>query len=178
MKLFTARTVNFISFLFCCGLIGFAYYLQTVLNLQPCPLCVLERIVFAILATLFLLAALQNPGAKGQKIYGSLLLFFAIAGMGFAVRHLWLQGQPPGLGEVCVPGISFLLKSLPLSQAIQTLFLGTADCAKVDWTFLGLSIPGWTFLFFDIFALLAIALIKGLLDHWRTFFNKQTTSQV
>lgn len=162
MKMITARTINFASFLICCALIGFAYYLQNFLNLIPCPLCVLERCVFAILAAIFLLASIHNPGLRGQKIYGSILLIFAIFGMVFAGRHLWLQGQPSALGQICVPGISYLMKALPLSQAIKTVLMGTSDCAKVDWTFLGLSIPGWTFLFFDIFALTGLGQIRGL----------------
>lgn len=164
MKLPSVRTINFFSFLICCGLIAFAYYLQVALNLMPCPLCVLERCIFAILATLFLIATLHNPGPNGQRFYGSLLLFFAILGMIFAGRHLWLQGKPNALGEICVPGVSYLLKSLPLSQALKTMFMGSADCAKIDWSFLGLTIPGWTFLFFDIFALLGLGYLRGLFN--------------
>jgi disulfide bond formation protein DsbB len=167
MKMISVRTINFASFLICCGLIAFAYYLETVLNLQPCPLCVLERVIFGILASLFLLATIHNPGPHGQKVYGSILLFFAILGMVFAGRHLWLQGRPSALGEICVPGISYLMKSLPLSQALKTMFMGSADCAKIDWSFLGLSIPGWTFLFFDVFALLGLGYIRGLFNQWR-----------
>lgn len=164
MKLMTARTINLGSFFICCGLIAFAYYLEIVLNLQPCPLCFLERFIFGSLALIFLIATLHNPGTRGQKIYGTMTLLLAALGMIFAGRHLWLQGQPSALGEICVPGISYLLKSLPLTQAIKTMFLGSSDCSKVVWSFLGLSIPGWTFLFFDVFALLGLAWIKGLFD--------------
>jgi disulfide bond formation protein DsbB len=172
MKVISARTINLISFFICCGLIAFAYYLEMVLNLQPCPLCILERFVFALLAFIFLLATLHNPGYKGQRIYGSLTLLLAVLGMFFAGRHLWLQGKPSALGEVCVPGVTYLLKSLPLTQAIKTMFLGSSDCAKVSWSFLGLSIPGWTFLFYDIFALLGLGLMKGIFDQ---FVKKETT---
>ena len=71
------------------------------------------------------------------------------------------------MGEICVPGISYLLKSLPLSQVVKTMFMGSSECSKVDWSFLGLSIPGWTFLFFDVFALLGLGFIRGLFNHWR-----------
>jgi disulfide bond formation protein DsbB len=162
MKVISARTINLSSFFICCGLIAFAYYLEMALSLQPCPLCILERGVFALLAFIFLLATLHNPGYKGQRIYGSLTLLLAVLGMLFAGRHLWLQGKPSVLGEVCVPGVTYLLKSLPLTQAIKTMFLGSSDCAKVSWSFLGLSIPGWTFLFYDIFALLGLGLMKGI----------------
>jgi protein dithiol:quinone oxidoreductase len=162
MKLITARTLNLVSFTTCCGLIAFAYYLQIILNLQPCPLCILERGIFIALASIFLVAFIHNPGSKGQRTYGTLTLMLAIIGMIFAGRHLWLQGQPSALGEICVPGVSYLLKSLPLTQAIKTIFLGSSDCAKIDWSFLGLSIAGWTFLFFDVFALLGLVFIKGI----------------
>jgi len=166
MKMITARTINTFSFFICCGLIAFAYYLEITFHLQPCPLCMLERTLFALLALIFLIAIIHNPGVKGQRIYGSFTLFLAIAGMVFAGRHLWLQGKPSTLGEICIPGLGYLLKTLPLSQALKTVFLGSADCAKVDWRFLGLSIPGWTFLFFDVFALLGLAFIKGLFRRW------------
>jgi protein dithiol:quinone oxidoreductase len=162
MKIITVRTINFLNFGICCGLIFFAYYLQEVANLHPCPLCVLERLIFAILSLVFLLMGIHNPQKKGLQIYGIIILFFTLLGMFFAGRHLWLQSQPNALGEICVPGVSYLLKSLPLSQAIKVMFLGSADCAKVNWSFLGLSIPGWTFLFFDVFALVSLSLIKGL----------------
>jgi protein dithiol:quinone oxidoreductase len=162
MKMITARTINLSSFLICCALIGFAYYLEDVLNLQPCPLCIMERFIFGILAFIFLLATLHNPSPKGQKIYGSITLFFALLGMFLAGRHLWLQGQPSSVGEICIPGLTYLLKSLPLSEALKTMFLGSSDCSKGGWNFLGLSIPGWTFLFYDFFALLGLGFIKGL----------------
>lgn len=171
MKIITARTINLASFFICCGLIAFAYYLEIKLNLQPCPLCILERFIFGFLALIFLLATWHNPGEKGQKIYGSITLVFAIIGMLFAGRHLWLQGQPSALGEICVPGVSYLLKTLPLSEAIKTMFLGSSECGKVQWTFLGLSIPGWTFLFYDVFALLGLALIKGLFSRLKQIFT-------
>lgn len=166
MKTMTARTINFLSFIICLGMLLFAYYLERILHLQPCPLCIIERFIFALLAFIFFLAFIHNPESKGQKIYGALTLLLAIFGMFFAGRHLWLQGQPNVLGQICVPGISYLLKSLPLTQALKTMFLGTSDCAKVDWSFLGLTIPGWTFLFYDIFALLGLGFIKGLFNRF------------
>lgn len=171
MKIITPRVINLSSFVICCGLIAFAYYLEIVLNLQPCPLCFIERFIFGTMAFTFLLATLHNPDAKGQKIYGTITLLLAILGMFFAGRHLWLQGQPSALGEICVPGVSYLLKTLPLSQAIKTMLLGSSDCAKVDWSFLGLSIPGWTFLFFDVFALLGLGFIKGLFTRLNRFIG-------
>lgn len=173
MKMITARAMNICSFLICCGLIAFAYYLEDVLNLQPCPLCIIERFIFGLLALLFLVATIHNPSPKGQRIYGSIALSLAIMGMTFAGRHLWIQGQPSSLGEVCVPGISYLVKTLPFSEALKAMFLGSADCAKVDWSFLGLSIPGWTFLFFDIFALLGLGFIKGL---FQPFHSREANS--
>lgn len=162
MNIISSRAVNFLGFWICCGLIGFAYYLQMVLNLQPCPLCVIERLFLALIGLVLLLASIHNPSKSGYKTYGSIVLVLAMLGMAFAARHLWIQANPSTFGQVCVPGFNYLIKTVPFSQVLKALLLGSADCAKVDWSFLGLSLPGWTFLFFDVFALLGLAQIKGI----------------
>lgn len=168
MKLINVRLVTLTCFFICCSLLAFAYYLEHALNLQPCPLCILERLVFGLVALVFVCAAIQNPSFTGQKVYGGFIIVLAILGMMLAGRHLWLQGQPSALGEICVPGVSYLLKSLPLTQALKTMLLGSSDCSKVEWIFLGLSIPGWTFLSFDVFALIGLGLMQGLFQRFHT----------
>lgn len=167
MKNLTTRKLNFIGFIICCGIIAFALYLQFVMNIQPCPLCVIERILIAFIGIVMLIAAIHNPSETGDKIYGLLILIIAIAGMCAAGRHIWLQSQPLTLGQICVPGLNYLFTNLPITEALRTLIVGTADCAKVDWTFLGLSIPMWTFLCFDAFALLGFLQIIGLTNRKR-----------
>lgn len=163
IKKISARALSVIGFSICCGLVAFAVYLQIYMNIQPCPLCILERIFFGLIGIVLLVAILHNPGERGYIIYGGLILIMAISGMLVAGRHIWLQSQPITIGQLCVPGLSYLFANLPISDALKTLVVGTADCAKVSWRFLGLSIPMWTFLFFDMFALLGIIHMRGLL---------------
>lgn len=162
MKNLTARKLNFVGFIVCSGLIAFALFMQYVMNIQPCPLCIIERIFVALIGLNMIVAVLHNPGEVGDKIYGIMTLAIAIVGMCAAGRHIWLQNQPLTLGQICVPGLNYLFTNLPITEALRTLVVGTADCAKVNWSFLGLSMPMWTFLFYDLFALLGFIQVIGL----------------
>lgn len=171
MKNLTTRKLNFFGFVSCTGLITFALLLQYVWDIQPCPLCVIERIFVALIGLNMIIATLHNPGEVGDKIYGIMTLAIAIVGMCAAGRHIWLQNQPLTVGQMCVPGLNYLFTNLPISEALRTLVVGTADCAKVNWSFLGLSMPMWTFLFFDIYALIGFLQVIGLTNRKRIPVN-------
>jgi protein dithiol:quinone oxidoreductase len=171
MRNINVRMINFISFWTCSGIIAFAFYLQFFMNIQPCPLCVLERILFFIIAVTLLASVIHNPSEKGNKLYGAIILMVAIAGMAASARHLWLQANPNPMGEICIPGFGYLFKTLPISEALKTFITGTASCSQAGWRFLGITIPGWTFIFFDIFALLGLSQLTGLF-----FYRKHPTN--
>jgi len=142
----TSRQINLLGFLICLGLSITAYYMQYAMNLEPCPLCIMQRVVFVALGMVFLLATLHNPQQRGKTIYGFLLVLISITGMGFAGRQLWLQHLPAAQVPGCGPGLEYMIKHLPLTATIKTLFMGSGKCAEISWRFLGLSIPGWTLL--------------------------------
>jgi disulfide bond formation protein DsbB len=121
-------------------------YEQHVVGLEPCHLCVLQRIAVLLLGLLFLVAALHGPRAAGARVYGVILALVAAAGMCVAGRHVWLQQQPPGSVPSCGADLEFMLKVMPLSDVLVKVFRGGAECQKVDWSLLGLSMPGWVFL--------------------------------
>ena len=156
MRLPSIRISFFIAFLISCGLLGFAAYLQFALNLKPCVLCVMQRFCFIGVAIIFFLASIHKTKSWGHKIY--CLLAFIICGFGlyFGGRHMWLQHLPPSKVGSCGPGFNYLINNLPLSESIKILFLGSGDCGKVLWRFLGLSIAGWGLLWFIIFTLFVI----------------------
>jgi protein dithiol:quinone oxidoreductase len=139
----TPRTANLAGFLLCCGLMGYALYAQHVLGLEPCPLCIFQRVAVIALGAVFLLAALHNPGPTGRRVYAALLLLVGLAGSVVAGRHLWLQTLPPEKVPACGPGLDFLLEAFPLQEALQVIFAGSGECAKADWSFLGIAMPGW-----------------------------------
>lgn len=130
------------------GLMGFAFYLQYVENLEPCPLCMAQRIAFVIVGIIFLLAFLHDPKGRGRWAYSIAGGLASIAGLALAGRQLWLQSLPEDQVPACGPGLDYMLEVFPLVEVIQMMLQGTGECAEVQWTFLGLSIPGWTALAF------------------------------
>jgi disulfide bond formation protein DsbB len=137
--------------------LAFAYYAQFQMGLEPCPLCILQRVAFIALFFVCLLAAIHAPeGGGAKKAYGALALLAAGTGAGIAGRHVWLQHLPPDQVPDCGPGLDYMLEAFPLSKTLTMLFTGSGECAKVDWTFAGLSMPEWTLVWFGVFVLGAL----------------------
>ena len=131
--------------LVCAALLGFAYYLQYGKGLEPCPLCLVQRgFFYGVMATL-VVAAIHGRGAP---VYGAMAALFAAGGLATAARQVWLQHLPAERVPACGPDLAYMLDNFPLSRVLKTLFEGTGECAKVDWTFLGLSIAEWSLLWF------------------------------
>ena len=142
----SARAANTLGLLFCAGLLAYAYYAQFVLHLEPCPLCIFQRVgVFAI-GVIFLLAALHNPRSWGARVYGMLLLIAALITMGVSARHLWIQHLPEGAVPACGATLSYMMQIFALSDVIRKVLTGSGECARITWSFLGLSMPGWVLL--------------------------------
>jgi len=137
------RVLNLAGFLCCTGLMGFALYAQYVLLLDPCPLCVFQRVAVISIGIVFLIAALHNPSGWGGRVYTVLLALFAAGGAGVAAWHLHLQNLPPSEVPACGPGLNYMLENFPLGDALRMVFKGSGECADVVWSFLGLSMPAW-----------------------------------
>lgn len=149
------RAQFLLGFALCAGLIGFAYYTQyrAVNPLDPCPLCIFQRIAFAALAVVFLLGGLHAPKRiGGRRAYGVLALITAGIGIYIAGRHVWLTHLPADQVPSCGPPLNFMMEANPLTDVIRKVLTGSGECAKVDWTFLGLSMPAWSLLWFVVFA--------------------------
>jgi disulfide bond formation protein DsbB len=142
----TRRLANLLGLLACLGLLGYAWYAQAVLHLEPCPLCIFQRVGIAAIAVVFLAAALHAPRGRGAIVYGSLILLAAAATVGVALRHIWIQHLPEGSVPVCGATLSYLLEVFPLVDVIRKVLSGSGECARVTWTFLGASMPEWVLL--------------------------------
>lgn len=143
MNLPGPRVLNLAGFLSCAGLMGFALYSQYVLLLDPCPLCVLQRVAVIGLGVVFLIAALHDPSGWGRRVYAVLLGLFAAGGATVAGWHMRMQNLPPSEVPSCGPGLDYMLQNFPLSDALHMVFEGSGECADVVWSFLGLSMPAW-----------------------------------
>ena len=143
MTLPNRRLINLGGFLACAGMMGFALYAQHVLLLDPCPLCVLQRVAVIGLGAVFLAATLHNPADWGRYVYAALVAVAALAGIGVAGWHVRLQNLPASEVPACGPGLDYMMENFPLTEAMQMVFKGSGECADVVWNFLGLSMPSW-----------------------------------
>lgn len=155
------RWLNGLGALICVGGLSFAYYAQFYMGLEPCPLCILQRLTLLAVGLVFLAATLHNPSDRGAKAYGALIDLIAMIGIGIAARHVWLQHLPPGEAPRCGPGLDYMLQTMSLNETLREVLTGSGECAEVGWTLFGFSIPEWTLLLF-------IGLgIAGLVGNWR-----------
>jgi protein dithiol:quinone oxidoreductase len=140
----------------CAALLGYAYYLQYVQGLEPCPLCMIQRVFFYVVMAIFIIAALHGPARIGTAVYSTLVVLFALGGAATAGRQVWLQHLPADKVPQCGPDLFFMLQNFPLSRTMAKVFYGSGECAAVDWKFLGLSIAGWALVWFSLFVLYAL----------------------
>ncbi|MCD2449551.1 disulfide bond formation protein B [Methylicorpusculum oleiharenae] len=151
-----ARIWFLLGFAGCVLLMSMGAYFQFVGGLEPCPLCISQRIGIMLTGLVFLIAGLHNPEEKGRKIYSILGTLVALSGGAVSVRHIWIQHLPPDEVPECGPGIEYMMENFPLAEVIKQMLSGTGDCAKVDWTLLGFSMPAWTLVAFLMLAGLSL----------------------
>lgn len=157
MMKFSPRLYFLFAFLFSLGLLSMAVYFQFIEGLEPCPLCISQRIMVLAVAVLMLAAFLHNPGPAGVRIYALCGGVTALAGASVSGRHVWLQHLPADEVPACGPGLEYMFKNFPLGDTLRAMLTGTGDCAQVDWTLLGLSMPFWVLLCFLLLAGLSLS---------------------
>jgi disulfide bond formation protein DsbB len=138
---------------------GFALYHQYVEYIDPCPLCIFQRLMFCWMAVFALLAIIHNPGRTGQRIYAWLIVTGSTLGSLIAGRHIWLQNLPADEVPECGPGLNYMLENFPLTEVFSTVFHGSGSCAEVKWSFLGLSMPMWTLAWYAGLGLVTLWLV-------------------
>ena len=146
------RTQFLLGFAACIGLLAYAFYAQLHDGLEPCPLCIFQRVAFAALGLVFLIGGLHAPVGRMRGVYGGLALLAAGVGAAISARHVWLQNLPPDQVPTCGPGLDYMLDAMPISGVIRKVLTGSGECANVDWSFLGLSMPAWTLVCFGVLA--------------------------
>jgi len=145
---------------FCVLMIAVALGLEHLVGLEPCPLCIFQRVAVIAAGVVFAVAAIHNPaGRLGATLYGLLGLVAVGGGIGVAGRHLWLQSLPADEVPSCGPGLDYMLEVLPLQQVVDMVLSGSGECAEIDFLFLGVSLPGWTLVGFLVLALAPLGLL-------------------
>lgn len=155
------RRVGYIvGFAVCAGLMAFALYLQHGEGLDPCPLCVFQRVCFIGMGLVFIAAAIHNPGRLGATAYAFLQLAIGGTGVGLATRQVWLQSLPKDQVPACGMGLNYMLHTLPFTDVLRKVLEGSGECAEKGWEFLHLSIAGWALVFFVATIAASFALIR------------------
>jgi disulfide bond formation protein DsbB len=140
-----------VAVLFCAAL-----YLQYVLRQDPCPLCMVQRVIFIAIGVLFLVAALHNAQRIGARLYSVLIALAALGGVAVAARHIWIQHLPADQVPGCGPGLEYMLQNFPMSEVWQELLHGSGECAAKGWTFLALGIPEWSLVWYVLLGVFAV----------------------
>ena len=148
MPLPNIRMTFLLIFLGCTGLMLVGYYMQYVMGLEPCALCMTQRVFIVAVGVMGLLGFLINPQGAGRKVIATLGGLLAVAGGYFSSRQIYLQNLPEDQVPACGPSVDYLLDNFPLMEALEVLLRGDGNCAEVSWSFLGVSIPGWTLVAF------------------------------
>lgn len=151
--------------LFASGLMGFGLYLQYIEHQDPCPLCMVQRVIFIAIMVVFALAALHGPKRVGERVYALLIGLLSLMGTGVASRHIWIQNLPKDQVPACGPGLDYMLDTFPLADVLKQLIHGSGECAAKGWTFLTLGIPEWSLLCYLALGLWALIIsIRGKQD--------------
>lgn len=144
---------------FCALMMGVALMLQYVVGLEPCPLCILQRIAVLAAAAVLLVAAMHNPRAWGSTAYGVLGLSAVGGGIAVAGRHVWLQSLPADKVPSCGPGLDYMMEVLPLWDVLSRILSGSGECAEIDGLWWGMTLPQWTLVGFVILAIFPLFLL-------------------
>jgi disulfide bond formation protein DsbB len=134
------------GFLYVSGLMGFGFYLQYVKHQDPCPLCMVQRVIFIAIMLLFLIAATHGPKRLGARLYAAFIVLLSLSGVGVAARHIWIQHLPPDQVPACGPGLDYMLETMPMANVLKELMHGSGECAAKGWTLFTLGIPEWSLL--------------------------------
>ncbi len=152
----SARQSYLLGFLFCLVALSIAGYFQFIEHLEPCPLCILQRVGILVVGIICLLGFIHNSQGVMNKVYAVLISISALLGAAISARHVWIQNLPEDQVPSCGPGLNFMLDNFPLTQALDMVLKGSGECADVLWTFLGLSIPAWTLVAFIVLFLMGL----------------------
>ncbi len=144
----SSRIIYLCLFSACTLLMAVALYMEHVMALEPCPLCIMQRVMVIVVGAIALLATLHGPTKMGIQIYGGLVVAAALGGGFLSGRQLWLQSLPADEVPACGPSLDYLMDVFPLTDVLSIVLSGDGSCAEVAWSLFGISIPGWTLLGF------------------------------
>ncbi|MCM2131895.1 disulfide bond formation protein B [Larsenimonas rhizosphaerae] len=159
IKAGTTRRECGLGAVFCALMLGAALIMQHGFGLDPCPLCIFQRVAVLVALIILCIGALHNPKGRGGAVYGGLALVSALVGAGIAGRHAWLQTLPPDQVPTCGPGLDYMMEVLPFWNVISQVLSGSGECAEVSFRWLGMTLPVWTLIGFTVLAVITLGIM-------------------
>lgn len=150
---FSNRVISLAVFVACAALLATAYYFEYYMYMDPCPLCIMQRIAVLLVGIAGLLGFLLGGNRIARLSNAIFMILSAIFGMAVAGRHVWIQSLPADQVPTCGPSLEYMVDTLPLSEVLAVMLRGNGNCADAHWAFLGLSMPQWVLVWFVGFAL-------------------------
>ena len=154
------RQIHLIVFLLVGALIGYAAYSIKILGLEACTLCITQQFFYCVIGITSFVAFLHNPLGHLVRLYSGFIFLCAIAGAWIAGRQVWLQSLPEDEVPLCGPPLEYIIDVFPFADVLNALFMGDGNCAEIPWQFLGLSMAGWSFIWFGVIIILSLLAIK------------------
>ena len=159
MNALTPRAWFALAAVACAALLGFGYYLQFARGLEPCPLCILQRLAFMALGVIGVAGMFMARGRLSTRVLAGLGLLAAASGAGVAGRQVWLQSLPADRVPACGPGLDYMVQNFPLLKTLSMVLRGSGECAENAWRFLGLGIAAWALVWFALLGALWVYLL-------------------
>ena len=156
VKQFSVRHIHLIIFLIVGSLLGYAAYSMKVLGLEPCTLCITQQFFYCLIGLSSFVAFFHNPVAIISRVYSFFISLFSLAGIWISGRQIWLQGLPEDEVPLCGPPLEYIIEVFPFVDVLTALFIGDGNCAEIPWKFFGLSMAGWSSIWFLIIFLLSL----------------------
>ncbi len=151
------RKINLACAAVCAAMLAYAVYAEKVLGYEPCPLCMFQRVAIGALGVAFLIAGLHRVRYYGAIVYAGFIFVIAGAATWVAGRHVWIQAQPPGTVPACGAPLDMLMDMFPLLEVVRKVMTGGGECGVIDWSLLGVSMPGWVLIAAVTMGLIGIA---------------------
>jgi len=156
------RLTYFFGFLLIVLLLTISIYLQIFDNFIPCPLCTLQRITFVGLGIWFLTGMVFGHKRLAAICINSLAFVTALTGTLLAGRQVWLQHYAASSSGECGVSLQYMVQVLPLTEVMQKIFAGSAECTQIGWQFLSLDMAEWSLVWFIFFILMTLYLFKQI----------------
>jgi disulfide bond formation protein DsbB len=158
------KPLSMTGFITCVALLAAAYYFEFALEMEPCPLCIMQRVAILMVALGCLVSFFLTERPIALFITSGWTLLSSFFGIYLTHHHNWLQNLPADQVPSCGPSLEYMLDAFPIMEVVTVLLRGNGNCAEVSWSFAGLSMPGLLMIFFIVFA---IASGYGTLAAWK-----------